>query len=205
MSAGAESRLQRLGERLRGREVKRWNLPAALLRPSAVLVPLSIREGELWVSLTKRRDDLRRHAGQMSFPGGRTEEGDPDAFATALREAKEEVGLAPEHVELVGPLDEIPTFTGYRITPFVGRIPWPYPLVGQPDEVAEIVEVSFATLRRADVHSTSAVKLPVPLPIPLPLAGLERFTVAHTFQVGPHRIWGATAHLLAQLLELDEG
>ena len=90
---------------------------------AAVLVPLYLERGRLHAVFTKRHDDLRRHPGEISFPGGRYDEGEPDLRATALREASEEIGLPEDAVEIVGALQPTPTIaTGYAVYPFVGLI-----------------------------------------------------------------------------------
>src|SRR6516162_91821 len=90
---------------------------------AAVLVPLYLQGGELHVVFTKRREDLRRHPGEISFPGGRYDEGEIDLRATALREAEEEIGLPRDAVEIVGALQPTPTIaTGFAVYPFVGVI-----------------------------------------------------------------------------------
>src|SRR5207248_7073217 len=103
-------------------------------KDAAVLVPLYVGEGEVHAVLTKRRDDLRRHGGEISFPGGRPDFPDEDLRVTALREAEEEIGLRREEVELVGALPPTGTFvTGYRIHPFVGMIRSGHAWTLQPD------------------------------------------------------------------------
>src|SRR5881227_1261594 len=90
---------------------------------AGVLVALYLHEGELHGVFTRRREDLRRHAGEISFPGGRYDQGEPDLVATALREASEEIGLPPDAVEIVGALQPTPTIaTGYGVYPFVALI-----------------------------------------------------------------------------------
>ena len=96
---------------------------------------------------TRRRDDLRRHAGEISFPGGRQDFPDEDLRVTALREAEEEIGLARDEVDLVGALPPVGTFvTGYRIHPFVGVIRPGHAWTLQPDEVDEVLELSLRAL-----------------------------------------------------------
>jgi 8-oxo-dGTP pyrophosphatase MutT (NUDIX family) len=113
-------------------------------RRAAVLVPLMRRPGGLQVLLTRRADHLRNHSGQISFPGGRVEEADAHAAATALREAHEEVGLAPESVDVVGYLDDYPVLTRFVVTPVVGLVEDVSELVPDHNEVAEIFEVPLA-------------------------------------------------------------
>src|SRR5919206_1848303 len=116
---------------------------------AAVLVPLYVDDGDLHAVFTKRRDDLSRHAGEISFPGGRQDFPDEDLRTTALREADEEIGLPPDAVELVGALPPTGTFvTSYRIHPFVGVIQPGHAWRPQPTEVEEVLELSLPDLTR---------------------------------------------------------
>ena len=189
------ARMAALGRALRGRPLARVRLPGLVLRPAAVLVPLFIRQGEPWVLLTQRRADLRAHAGQISFPGGACDPTDADAACTALREAEEEVGLSRSGVQLLGPLDEIPTVTFFKISPFVALIPEPHALEPAPAEVAEIIEEPLSAFRQLGVFSEEPLRLPLP--------GLGRFRTLVSYQVGRHRVWGATAAILRQLLDVE--
>ena len=188
-------RMEALGRALRGRPLSRVRLPEVVLRPAAVLVPLFIRGGEPWVLLTQRRADLRSHAGQISFPGGACDASDPDAAFTALRETEEEVGLSRSGVQLLGPLDEVPTVTFFKISPFAALIPEPHALAPSPSEVAEIIEQPLSAFRKSGVFSEEPVRLPLP--------GLGRWKTITSYQVGRHRVWGATATILRQLLDLE--
>ena len=155
---------------------------------AAVLVPLYRDRGRLHAVFTKRHDDLRRHPGEISFPGGRYDEGEPDLIATALREAHEEIGLPADAVEIVGALQPTPTIvTGYAVYPFVGLI-----------EAGRIWTPS--------VREVSAV---LELPLDALLAGYSRRRLIRrgvpirtdTYVVGDHLIWGATARILADLFD----
>ena len=103
-------------------------------------------DGEWHVVFTRRTETVDSHKGQVSFPGGRSDPHDADRVATALREAHEEIGLAPGDVQVIGTLDELLTVSQYRVTPIVGLIPWPYPFRLSPGEVAEVFDVPFAWL-----------------------------------------------------------
>jgi 8-oxo-dGTP pyrophosphatase MutT (NUDIX family) len=164
--------------------------PDRRLTPAAVLVPLVLRDGELSVLLTQRTAHLTDHAGQIAFPGGRIEPEDPDPVHAALREAHEEVGLPPAHVEVVGRLDTYVTGTGFEITPVVGFVPAPYPMAIDPFEVADAFEVPLSFIVDANNHRKEQ---------------RERNGVMRTFFVLPYEqryIWGATAGMLVNLAEV---
>jgi 8-oxo-dGTP pyrophosphatase MutT (NUDIX family) len=156
---------------------------------AAVLVPLFVgADGELHAVFTERRADLRRHAGEISFPGGRRDEGDADLPATALRECHEEIGLPPDAVELVGALQPTPTFvTGYAIYPFVGLIEPGFAWVLQEREVAQVLELPIEAVR-AGYGRRRLVRRGMPFR-------------TDTYETGGHLIWGATARIVADLLD----
>ena len=155
---------------------------------AAVLVPLYVRDGELHAVFTKRRDDLRRHAGEISFPGGRQDDDETDLRLTALREAQEEIGLPSSAVELVGALQPTPTIaTNYAVYPFVGLIEPGHRWTPSAAEVAAVLEFSLADLR-AGYGRQRMLRRGVPFR-------------TDVYVVGEHLIWGATARMLADLLE----
>jgi 8-oxo-dGTP pyrophosphatase MutT (NUDIX family) len=155
---------------------------------AAVLIPLYLDAGELHAVFTKRRDDLRRHPGEISFPGGRQDEPDEDLRQTALREAEEEIGLAAADVELVGALPPVGTFvTGYKVHPFVGAIRAGHDWTPQPTEVEEVLELSLpALIRGYELKRLTRRGMPFKTP---------------TYTVGDNLVWGATARILHSLLE----
>ena len=158
---------------------------------AAVLVPLYVDGGELHGVFTKRNDDLRRHAGEVAFPGGRYEEGEPGLQATALREAEEEIGLPRQAVDVVGALRPTPTIaTGYAIYPFVGVIEAGMTWTLSAREVAAVLE-----LRLRDLRAGYARKRLLRRGIPI---------LTDTYTVDDHFIWGATARILSDLLERVE-
>ena len=155
---------------------------------AAVLVPLFHRDGELTAVLTERRADLRRHAGEISFPGGRQDEPDEDLRRTALREAHEEIGLDPAAVEVVGALAPVGTLvTGYRVFPFVGTIAAGLRWIPQETEVTRVLELSLADLVRG-YESKRLLGRGVPIKTP-------------TYTVDGHFVWGATARMVEDLLD----
>lgn len=155
---------------------------------AAVLVPLFVRDGEVHAVFTRRREDLRRHAGEISFPGGRADADDSDLTATALREAHEEIGLAPDSVELVGALQPTPTIaTSYAVYPFVGLIEPGMEWTLSAREVAQVLELRLRDLR--DGYGRRR----------LVRRGLPFRT--DVYVVDGHLIWGATARILGDLLQ----
>jgi 8-oxo-dGTP pyrophosphatase MutT (NUDIX family) len=155
-------------------------------KDAAVLVPL--HGDPLTAVFTERRADLRRHAGEISFPGGRQDEPDEDLRTTALREAEEEIGLPASEVELVGALPPVGTFvTGYRIYPFVGLIRSGHEWRPQETEVAQVLEFSLRDLM-AGHEMKRLVRKGVPIKTP-------------TYTVGGHLVWGATGRIVQSLLE----
>ncbi len=153
-----------------------------------MLVPLYSAHGELHAVFTQRRDEMRRHGGEISFPGGRQDTPDEDLRATALREAHEEIGLPPDAVEMVGALPPVGTLvTGYRVHPFVGAIAPGRKWRPQETEVAQVLELSLPDLIRG-YEDRRLLRRGVPIKTP-------------TYTVDGHFIWGATARIVESLLE----
>lgn len=179
------------GGRIRGdHDLEPELRPAGPLRAAAVLVPLVEHDDGPTVILTQRTNHLAAHAGQISFPGGALEAADADEQAAALREAHEEISLAPDRVEVVGRLDTYITRTGFRIVPFVGVIMPPVELRPNPYEVAEVFEVPLAFFLEADsLRRESRMFL-----------GRQRWF--YVFPYGKRYIWGATAGMLHNLREV---
>ncbi len=160
------------------------------LRPAAVLVPLVDRARGMTVLLTQRSPHLADHAGQVCFPGGRMEPHDRDPATAALREAQEEVGIAPDCIELVGQLDKYVVRTGYEITPVVGVLDPPSALVHDPTEVSDVFEVPLSFILD-------------PLNVQLQQRAFNG--AMRQFYVWPYPgyyIWGATAAMLVNLSEV---
>ncbi len=167
--------------------------PSTELRPAAVLVPLIDRPEGMSVLLTLRTAHLSAHAGQIAFPGGRIEPGDPDAAAAALRETEEEVGLPRSQVTLIGRLDTYVTGTGFEITPMVGLVSAPFALTVDPFEVAEVFEVPLAfVLDPANHRRTERVFE-------------QRRRIFFVLPYQNRNIWGATAGMLVNLAEVLAG
>lgn len=159
------------------------------LTPAAVLFPIVVRDGGHTVLLTQRTAHLKDHAGQISFPGGRVEAEDQSLIHTALRETEEEIGLAREHVEVLGFLPEYRTGTGFRVTPVVALVKPPFELALDPFEVAEAFEVPLSFLLDPANHKRHSLHY--------------RGALRHFFAMpyGDYFIWGATAGMIRSLTE----
>lgn len=163
--------------------------PARPLVQAAVLVPIVARDSGPTLILTQRTEHLDAHAGQISFPGGRVEQGE-GLEAAALRETEEEIGLPRRHIRLIGRLDTYITRTGFEITPLVGAIAPPFPIVPDSFEVAEVFEVPLHFFlnpgsRRQDARMYQ---------------GRKRHFYAFPYE--DRYIWGATAGMLVNLIEV---
>jgi len=156
-------------------------------RRAAVLVPLFVREGMLWIVFTRRTETVEHHRGQISFPGGAEEEDDRDLSATALRETHEELGILPQDVRLLGALTPIVTVTDFYVAPFVAAIPQPYVFAPAESEIAEVVEAPVTALSDPAVKETKF------------LPGRDEAVLFYRY--GEHVIWGATARILADLFD----
>jgi 8-oxo-dGTP pyrophosphatase MutT (NUDIX family) len=155
---------------------------------AAVLIPMFGHPEQPGLVFTERRADLRRHPGEISFPGGRQDDPGEDLIATALREAEEEIGLGPGDVEVIGALPPVGTFvTGFKVHPFVGLIPEGLAFRPSPSEVAAILLFRLDELR-AGFAMRRLVRRGIPFRTP-------------TYTIGEHLIWGATGRILSDLLE----
>ena len=186
-----DARFAALRQRLNQSPGLRLDLAGATLRESAVLVPLFLRGGEPHLVFTRRPESLRRHGGQISFPGGARDLDDLSAMETALREAHEELGLAPAQVEVLGTLNETPTNTSFRIQPFVGVIPGDVVYRPSLEEIDEVIEAPLRALVDPSIYRVESVRV----------QGTDHDV--HYYQHGPHLIWGATARILRDLLEVS--
>lgn len=162
--------------------------------PAAVLLPLYTKDGKLHLLFTRRTDLVEHHKGQISFPGGAADPGDRDLAHTALRETHEELGVAPEDVEIFGPIDDWITISDFLVTPYVGAItrPAPYPFRPHHLEVDELLEVPLYHLQNDENV----------------VAEWRRFgdqdILTYSFHWGEHLIWGVTARILKHFLDLLE-
>ncbi len=174
----------------------RFRVDPGAPRDAAVLVPIVSHASGTTVLLTQRTLHLRHHSGQVAFPGGRVEAGDPSPVEAALREAREEVGLEPSRVEVIGQLPEYLTVTGFRVTPVVGLVVPGFDPRPDPHEVAHVFEVPLAFLMDPSHHQRRSVRL----------AGSERTFFAMPYRppgaADEHFIWGATAAMLRNLYRL---
>jgi 8-oxo-dGTP pyrophosphatase MutT (NUDIX family) len=166
--------------------------PEATRRQAAVLLPLLKNATEYHLVFTKRTETLKHHKGQVSFPGGSFESADGDLLTTALRESYEEIGIYPEHVTILGRLDDLPTVsTPFTISPFVGVIPHPYTFRPNPIEVALVFDVPLAVLADPAV-SRSYVRA----------RDDHAIIEDYEFHVNGHVIWGATARIIYHFLSV---
>lgn len=163
------------------------------LRPAAVLVPVVARDTGLTMLLTRRTDHLHDHPGQVSFPGGRVDDGDVSPVATALREADEEIGLSRERIQLLGQLPLYRTGTGFEVTPVVGLVEPPFDLTLDPFEVAEVFEVPLSFLLDDRNHQRHTIEI----------RGRMREYWAMPYE--GHYIWGATAGMIVMLCRMLRG
>lgn len=161
------------------------------LVPAAVLMPLVMRPHGVQVLLTQRTAHLHDHAGQIAFPGGRTEATDATSVETALRETEEETGLSRQHVDVLGVLPDYLTSTGFRVTPVVGLATPDFTLAHDPFEVADVFEVPLQFLMDAANHRLHTAQI---------VDGIPRRYYSMPF--GERFIWGATAGMLRNLYHM---
>ncbi len=173
-----------------------FTYPSELLsdapRPAAVLMALLWKD-ECWQLLfTRRTATLAEHSGQVAFPGGRSDPQDDGPISTALREAREEIGLEPGQVQVLGQLKPFITITNYQVTPVVGVIPWPVPLVLSPDEVSRVFTIPLAWLCDPANHEFQHRRLPPPYgPV----------SVIYFNKYDGEVLWGASARFTLTFLE----
>ena len=165
-------------------------------QPAAVLIPLYVAAGKWHALYTRRTEEVEAHRGQVSFPGGRVEVSDADPRAAALRETEEEIGLRGADVQILGQLDPLLTVTQFQIIPFVGVMPWPYTLNLNSSEVVKAFGVPLSWL---SIPSNLEIKKRKPFAL-----GPE-IDVYYFRPFLDEIIWGATARLTLQLLEIITG
>ncbi len=158
--------------------------------PAAVLLPLFRKEGEYHVLFTKRTEHLNHHRGEISFPGGVCQPGDACPRETALRETWEEVGIAPADVEVLGTLDDFYSIHDYLVTPFVGEFPADYPLRVNPAEIERLIEVPLDHLLRPEIFRAEDWRWK------------GRIHPVYFYTCGDDEVWGLTAAILKQFLDL---
>jgi len=175
-----QSRLSSLPDRPRP-------VPGEELRRAGVLVPLFVRDAKLWILFTRRTESVEHHRGQISFPGGGEEPDDEDLYATAVRETEEELAIARSDVIALGSLTPIVTVTNFYVEPYVAAVPQPYVWKPAEAEIAEVIEAPLSSLMDPAIREAQ------------PIPGREGTILFYHY--GKHVIWGATARILAELLE----
>ena len=162
------------------------------LTPASVMVLLYPRDGQYCVLLNKRSQDVEHHKGEISFPGGSRDPEDADALDTAFRETEEEMGICRDDIIVLGEMDEVATRSRFRVNVFAGAIGHPYEFRPSADEIAEIVEFPVSALQdpaslRVDTHWQP-----------------DGPSSIHSYAHGKHLVFGATARILQQFLQLLE-
>jgi 8-oxo-dGTP pyrophosphatase MutT (NUDIX family) len=170
---------------------RKTTLPVGGLTVAAVLVPIYLREGTPHVLLTKRSEFVEHHRGEISFPGGKRDPGDPNLLHCALRETSEEVGIAPEDVHVIGELDDFYTVaTRFLVVPFVGMIPYPYRFQASEREIAGLLQVPLDLFFDPSARSEDIWDF----------QGRPITVVSYRWE--SHTIWGATARIMKHFVEL---
>jgi len=180
---------KRIGKALAARKCRK--IKDENLVPSAVLLPLFQNEGKCYILFIERSDKVEYHKWEISFPGGTVDPDDSNLLYTALRECSEEIGLDPSDVTILGQLDDTPTLTTrFVITPFVGIIPHPYEFRINIDEISRLIPIPFDALAKERRSETSRGN------------SMEQDSAQHIFSYENNIIWGATARILEQLIDL---
>ncbi len=164
-------------------------------KPAAVLIPM-VLDGDIWKFLFIKRTHHNndRHSGQIAFPGGRADQKDPSLEFTALREAKEEIGINPADVNILGQSCSITTVTDYEISPYVGILPWPYHLNLSEEEVEKTILIPIDWLVDPENHQTKAWESLS--------AGGVKIPVIYFNEFEGEILWGATAQIVIDFLDL---
>lgn len=163
-------------------------------RPAAVLIPM-VKEHDGWHILFIRRTSVAGdiHSGQVAFPGGGLDQSDPSLTATALRETEEELGIRPQDVQILGRLNEFIAISNYRVTPFVGTLPWPYPIIQAEKEVARWFTIPLGWLADPRNRTIERRKLP---------NGLGEVGVIFFQEYDGETLWGLSARILTEFLDV---
>lgn len=167
-------------------------IPLERLRPAAVLLPLLLQGNEEYVLFTRRTEHLPHHGGEICFPGGARHADDPDLAATALRETEEELGIPATSITLHGRLDDFWSIHGYHVVPFVGTISQPPPYRIADFEIAELIEAPLDHFRAPGVHHVED------------WTHRGRVHPVDFYRYGEHVIWGLTAAILRQFLDVTD-
>ncbi|MCW5827807.1 MAG: CoA pyrophosphatase [Deltaproteobacteria bacterium] len=165
-----------------------------ILIPASVLIPVFDLDGRTRILFTRRARGLAKHAGEVSFPGGRQDPGDRGPVEAALRETREELGIDSGKVVVLGALDPISTVTNYRVQPFVGEIPWPVEFQMSEGEVGSVFDIAVEELLDPGIYTLHREHVWKGRPYPV-----------HQFRVAGENIWGATGKILAQFLHVVYG
>jgi len=166
------------------------NLP---LRCAAVLIPLVRWKDEWHLVFTRRTDEVEHHKGQVSFPGGGCDLNETTPEETALREAREEIGLMPKDVRLLGRLNDMATSTGFRVTPVVGVMPWPYGIRLEPAEVVRVFTIPLSWLAERGNWEEQPIT-PAGMPRPIPVVKYREYD--------GELLWGISARITLNLLKI---
>ena len=193
LCSAPEKLIAHIQHKLAGRTPRSYVFSKKESIPAAVLLPLFFKEGQAHLLFTKRSNLVEHHKGQISFPGGRRDQGDPDLRFTALRETEEEVGIRPEHIRLVGRIDRFLTNTYFMVTPFVGFFDFPYPFEVSEAEIERLIEVPL-------FHLTDDKQFEIK-----PFTKNGYTWMVHYYRYQSDVIWGVTGFLLSNFLSLVFG